>query len=155
VQKVDSFTERLRLAMAYWEESLGKVVDYRVSRAPVGILLFCGVGFISGVFGLGAGWAVVPGLNMIMLAPLKVAAASSSVLISVGDTAAVWQYIKGGAIFAPFVVPCLIGIMVGAFIGARIMVKAKAGFVRWIVIGVMFGSGIKLVIDGAIRLVQL
>jgi uncharacterized membrane protein YfcA len=155
VRNVDSFSKKLGLAMAYWEESIGKIVDYKVSRAPVSILLFCFVGFVSGVFGLGAGWAVVPALNLVMLAPLKVAAASSSVLISVGDTAAVWQYVKGGAIFAPFVVPCLIGIMLGAIIGSRIMVKINAGFVRWVVIAIMFGSGIKLLLDGAIRLVHL
>lgn len=43
VKNVDSFTERLGLAMAYWEESLGTVVDYKVTRAPVGTrdVLWC------------------------------------------------------------------------------------------------------------------
>ena len=155
VNKVDSLSQRLGLSMAYWEESLRKIVDYKVSRAPVAILLFCVIGFLSGLFGIGAGWAMVPTFNLIMLAPLKVAATSSSVLMGVGDTAAVWQYIKGGAIFPLFAVPCLAGSILGAILGSRIMLKVNAGFVRWIVIAIMFGSGTKLILDGVTRLIHL
>jgi len=148
VKNVDSFTERMALAMSYWEESLGKVVDYKVTKAPLGILLFCGVGLISGMFGLGAGWAMVPVFNLVMLAPLKVAAACSKVLIGIGDTAAVWPYIMGGGIFPLFAVPSMIGLIIGTMIGAKIMIRVKAGFVRYIIIAVMFGSGIKLIQTG-------
>jgi len=152
VKNSDGLSERLGLAMSYYEESLDDVVNYKVNRAPIGVLLFCGVGLVSGLFGLGAGWAMVPTLNLVMLIPLKVAAASSSVLISIGDTAAAWQYMKDGAIFPPFIVPCLLGIMLGAFIGSRIMVRVSAGFIRYIIIAVMFGSGVKLLIDGITKI---
>jgi len=152
VRNVDSFTERLALSMSYWEESMGKVVSYKVKRAPIGILAFCGVGLISGLFGVGAGWAMVPVFNLVMLAPLKVAAASSKVLIGIGDTAAIWPYIMGGGIFPLFAVPCMVGLVIGTMIGAKIMLKIKAGFVRWLIVAVMFGSGTKLVLDGIARL---
>ncbi|WP_156785991.1 sulfite exporter TauE/SafE family protein [Archaeoglobus veneficus] len=148
VKNVDSLSERLGLAMAYWEESLGGVVDYKVTRSPVAILLFCGVGLISGMFGLGAGWAMVPVFNLVMLAPLKVAAACSKVLIGIGDTAAIWPYIMGGGIFPLFAVPCMIGLIVGTLIGAKIMLRVKAGFVRYLIIAIMFGSGLKLLQSG-------
>lgn len=152
VKDVDSFTSKLGLNMSYWEQSLGRIVDYSVKRAPLAVLLFCFVGLISGMFGMGAGWAMVPVLNLVMLAPLKVAAASSSVLISIGDTAAVWPYIAGGGIFPLIAIPCMIGLIVGVFIGTKIMLRVRAHFTRWIVIAVMFGSGIKLVLDGVTRL---
>jgi len=152
VDKVDSFTERLALSMSYWEESMGKVVDYKVKRAPIGILLFCGTGLVSGLFGLGAGWAMVPVFNLVMLAPLKVAAACSKVLIGLGDTAAIWPYATGGAIFPLFAVPCMIGLVIGTIIGAKVMIKIKAGFVRYLIIAIMFGSGVKLILDGIEKL---
>jgi uncharacterized membrane protein YfcA len=152
VKNVDGITKRLALATSYYEQSLDKVVSYKIARAPVGILLFCFVGLISGLFGLGAGWAMVPALNLAMLAPLKVAAASSKVLIGIGDTAAVWPYMMDGGIFALFAVPCVIGLVIGTIIGAKIMLRVKAGFVRYLIIAVMFGSGIKLVLDGIDRL---
>ncbi len=148
VTKVDGITERLALATSYYEESLRKVVSYKIARAPVGIVLFCFVGFISGLFGLGAGWAMVPTLNLVMLAPLKVAAASSKVLIGIGDTAAVWPYMMDGAIFALFAVPCVLGMVIGTVIGAKIMLRVKVGFVRWLVILLMCGAGVKSVLDG-------
>jgi uncharacterized membrane protein YfcA len=152
VKHVDSITERLGLAASYYEQSLAKVVSYKIARAPVGIVLFCFVGLISGLFGLGAGWAMVPALNLAMLAPLKVAAASSKVLIGIGDTAAIWPYMMEGAIFPLFAVPCVIGLVIGTIIGAKIMLRVKAGFVRYLIIVIMFGSGIKLVLDGVDRL---
>jgi uncharacterized membrane protein YfcA len=148
VDKVDGFTKRLALSMSYYEKSLNKVVNYKLKRAPVGILLFCGVGLLSGLFGLGAGWAIVPVFNLVMLAPLKVAAASSSVLISMGDTGAIWPYLTNGGIFPLFVVPCMVGMVLGATLGARLMPRIKASYTRWLVIALMFGSGIKLVFDG-------
>jgi hypothetical protein len=152
VKSTDSITERLALSTSYYEQSLGKVIHYRVKRAPIGIVIFCFVGLVSGLFGLGAGWAMVPTLNLAMLAPLKVAAASSKVLIGIGDTAAVWPYIKGGAIFALFAVPCVLGMVIGTIIGAKLMIKIKAGFVRWLIIAIMAGAGIKLILDGVSRL---
>jgi hypothetical protein len=59
---------------------------------------------------------------------------------------------KDGAIFALFAVPCVIGMVIGTIIGAKIMIKIKAGFVRWLIIAVMAGAGIKLILDGVGRL---
>jgi len=145
-KRIDAFTSRLDLALPYWEQSLGKVVHYAVTRAHIGMVLFCGVGFISGLFGMGAGWAIVPVFNMVMLAPLKVAATSSVVLISIGDTAAVWPYVCGGGMFPLFAIPSMMGVMSGTYIGSKIMLQVKAGFVRWVVIVVMFAAGVRLII---------
>jgi len=152
VNNVDRFTKRIHLNMSYWEESLGKVVNYRVKRAPIGILLFCFVGLVSGLFGLGAGWAMVPTFNLVMLAPIKVAATSSKVLIGVGDTAAVWPYLMRGGIFPLFAAPCMSGVALGTYIGAKVMLRIRAGFVRYLVIAVLLGSGAKLIVDGIQRL---
>lgn len=155
VKSVDRLSKKLGLGMAYWEESQDRVVDYQVSRSPVAILLFCGIGLLSGLFGIGAGWAMIPTLNLVMLLPLKVASASSSVLIGAGDTAAVWQYMKGGALFPLFAAPCLIGSILGAIIGSRIMVRVRAGVVRWLVIVIMFAAGARLILVGISRLIHL
>jgi uncharacterized membrane protein YfcA len=147
-RKVDSFTQRLALSATYWEKSLNKIISYKIARAPVGIMLFCVVGLISGLFGVGAGWAMVPVLNMGLFAPVKVAVASSKVLIGIGDTGAIWPYLMNGAVFPLFVIPSIAGVVVGTTIGARIMPMIKAGFIRWLVILILLASGGKLVFDG-------
>jgi uncharacterized membrane protein YfcA len=152
VKRVDGLTQKLGLAMSYYEKSLDKVIDYKITRSPIGVLLFCGVGLTSGLFGLGAGWAIVPVFNLVMLTPLKVAAASSSVLIGIGDTGAIWPYLSSGGIFPLFAVPCMLGMVIGATIGARLMPRIPAKYTRWLVIILMFASGVKLVFDGLSRL---
>jgi uncharacterized membrane protein YfcA len=148
VKKTDKFSERLALSATYWEKSLSKAVTYKIARAPVGIILFCLVGLISGLFGVGAGWAMVPVLNMALFAPVKVAVASSKVLIGIGDTGAIWPYLASGAVFPLFVIPSIAGVVLGTTIGARIMPAIKAGFIRWLVVCILLVSGGKLVYDG-------
>ncbi len=123
--KIDAFTAKLDLALPYWEQSLDKVVHYTVTRTPISML---------------------PVFNMVMLAPLKVAATSSKVLISIGDSAAIWPYVAGGAMLPLFAVPSIAGMMLGTYIGSRIMLKVKANLVRWIIIAVMLAAGVKLII---------
>ena len=68
------------------------------------------MGFIAGMFGLGAGWANVPVLNLIMGAPIKVAVSTSMAIITVNDAAAAWIYMAKGAILPLIVVPSVVGI---------------------------------------------
>lgn len=140
VKRVDAFTKRLKLSQPYYEYSLGKVVDYPLTRAGWVLLAIVGVGLLSGFFGLGAGWAIVPAQNMIMAVPLKVAAANSGVLLGMGDCIGVWPYLLMGAIIPIFAAPWLVGQVLGGLLGALILIRVKAGFVRFLLIGIMFFS---------------
>lgn len=145
VNNVSKFTESLGLGMSYHEDSLGRTVSYKVKRAGVSLVLFCIIGLISGFFGMGAGWAMVPAFNLVMLAPLKAAAASARVLIGIGDTAAIWPYADKGGLIPLFVVPCMVGTVLGSIIGAKIMFKIKVSFVRYLIIGILLLAGVKLI----------
>ena len=148
VKRVDRFTQWLGLPQPYYEESLGKVVDYQVIRGGQGLLAICGVGLISGFFGLGAGWAIVPTMNLIMAIPLKVAAASSGILIGMGDCITVWPYLLAGAIIPLFVAPWLVGQVMGGIIGAHVLIRVRAKSIRYILIGIMVFSSFGLVTKG-------
>lgn len=148
VKKVDGFTRFMKLEQPYYEQSLGKVVEYKVTRAALLILAVVVVGMLSGFFGLGAGWAIVPALNMIMAVPLKVAAACSGVLLGMGDCIALWPYLLKGAIIPLFAAPWLVGQVLGGLVGAYVLMRIKAGFIRIILIGVMFFTSYGLVGKG-------
>lgn len=147
-KKRDALAEKLKLNASYWEESLGKIVHYRVVRIIPGAILFFVVGFTGGFFGLGGGWAVVPVLNLVMAVPLKVSAASSGVLLAIGNAAAIWPYITAGALIAVFAAPWMIGQVIGGILGAHILSKINAGFVRNILIGLLLLTSIKLLSRG-------
>ena len=46
------------------------------------------------------------------------------------------------------VVPSLVGIMLGSFIGVRILRVAKPTFIRWMVIGLLAFAGAKAITKG-------
>jgi len=103
---------------------------------------------MAGMFGLGAGWANVPVLNLLMGAPLKISVATSKFLLSITDTSAAWIYLNNGCVIPLIVVPSLIGIMLGSFVGVRLLKVAKPGLVRWIVIGMLGFAGLKALTKG-------
>ena len=148
VKKVDSFTKWLKLSQPYYEVSMNKVIDYPLTRAAWVICAIVGIGLLSGFFGLGAGWAIVPAQNVIMGVPLKVAAANSGVLLGMGDCIGVWPYLLMGAIIPIFVAPWLVGQVLGGLLGALILIRVKAGFVRFLLIGFMFFSCFGLLTKG-------
>jgi hypothetical protein len=148
VKKVDSFTKLLKLTQPYYEVSLQKVIDYPLTRAGWVLVAFIGVGMLSGFFGLGAGWAIVPAQNLIMSVPLKVAAANSGVRLGMGDCIGVWPYLMMGAIIPVFAAPWLVGQVLGGLLGALILIRVKAGFVRYLLIGFMFFACFGLLMKG-------
>ena len=148
VKKVDKFTKFLNMSQPYYEASLNKVVDYPLTRAGWVLIAIIGVGLLSGFFGLGAGWAIVPAQNLIMAVPLKVAAANSGVLLGMGDCIAVWPYLLKGAIIPLFAAPWLVGQVLGGLLGAQILIRVKAGFVRFLLIGFMFFACFGLLAKG-------
>jgi uncharacterized membrane protein YfcA len=147
-KSIDSFSKKLGLDAAYWEESLAKPVHYKLTRAILGCVLFFIVGFTGGFFGLGGGWAVVPVLNLVMMAPLKVSAACSGVLLAIGNAAAIWPYIITGALIGIVAAPWMLGQVVGGILGAHILAQVKAAFVRNILIVLLYLTSIKLIIRG-------
>lgn len=148
IKRVNGFTQRLNLTQPYYEESLGRVVDYPLTRAGLGICALIGVGMIAGFFGLGAGWAMVPVLNLIFGAPLKVAAAGSGIILGMGDCIGVWPYLLAGGIVPLFAAPWLAGQVMGGIVGAKLLIRIKAGFIRKILIGILFFTSFGLITKG-------
>ncbi|NDY41362.1 sulfite exporter TauE/SafE family protein [Dissulfurirhabdus thermomarina] len=148
VDRVDSLSAALDITGSWFEPNLGKVVEYRTTKLPLGALAFAAVGFVAGMFGLGAGWANVPVLNMVMGAPIKVATSTSMAIITINDAAACWIYLSKGALLALILIPAIIGIYIGAKIGAKIAERAKPVFVRYLVMFILLAAGVIDVIKG-------
>jgi uncharacterized membrane protein YfcA len=85
---------------------------------------------------------------MVMMAPLKISAACSGVLLAIGNAVAIWPYILYGSLIALFVVPWMLGQVIGGIAGAHILAHIKAGFVRKVLIVLIFATSVKLVVRG-------
>jgi uncharacterized membrane protein YfcA len=152
VKKVDRFTARLKIPRPYYEPSIDKVVNYSVKNIPLGVLAMVGIGMVSGFFGMGAGWAVVPALSMVVGVPLKIAAVTSHMIIGMGDCMTVWPYILVGAIIPLFVAPWLVGQVLGGMVGAQVLIRARSQAIRYILIGIMCYTSFGLITDGLTKL---
>ena len=148
IEESDPLGVLLRLKGRFEDPARGAQVDWRTHQTPAGLAVFAAIGFLGGVFGLGAGFANVPALNLLMAAPLKVAVGSSGLLISVINSAAAWIYINSGAVLPLLVVPSILGVMLGSRIGARLLSIVPAPAVRQLVIAVMLIAGVRALLRG-------
>lgn len=148
VKEADNLSSALRICGIYHEASTGQNINWKVHRTIPGLLTFIIIGFMAGMFGLGAGWANVPVLNLMMGAPLKISVATSKFLLSITDTSAAWIYFNKGCVIPMMVMPSLIGIMLGSFVGVRILKVAKPTFIRWMVIVILAFAGLKALTKG-------
>ena len=144
----DALGAALRLHGIFHDPATGRDVDWKVHRPPAAIAAFAGIGVLAGMFGLGAGWANVPVLNLLMGAPLKLSVGTSGFLLSVIDTSAAWVYFHRGAVLPLLVAPSIIGVMLGARIGARLLRVAPAAMVRRLVIALLLVAGARALLKG-------
>lgn len=148
VPKPDALSQTLRIMGVYHEPTINKDINWQIHRTPIGLSLFVIIGFMAGMFGLGAGWANVPVLNLVLGAPIKISVATSKFLLSITDTSAAWIYMNNGAVLPLMVVPSVVGIMLGSFVGVRILAVTKPALIRKLVIIVLGIAGTKALLKG-------
>jgi uncharacterized membrane protein YfcA len=148
VPKADSLSQALGIMGIYREESLGKDVEWNIHRTLPGLIMFIVIGVMAGMFGLGAGWANIPVLNLFMGAPLKISVATSKFLLSITDTSAAWIYLNAGAVLPMIVIPSVIGIMLGSIVGVKILARTKPKSIKWVVILLLLFAGSKALLKG-------
>jgi hypothetical protein len=148
VNKQDAIGLALGLGGAYWDDGARESVEWKTHRTLLGLFMFILVGLLAGMFGLGAGWANVPVLNLLMGVPLKVSVATSKFLLSITDTSAAWIYLNRGCVIPLIGVPSIVGLMLGSLIGVKILAVAKPKMIRYMVIVVLFFAGLKAIDKG-------
>jgi uncharacterized membrane protein YfcA len=148
VPRPDALGAALGMHGVYHDPALGRDVAWQVHRTPAALFAFGGIGLLAGMFGLGAGWANVPALNLLMGAPLKLAVGTSGFVLSVVDTSAAWIYLNRGAVLPMIVVPSLIGVMLGAKVGARLLRVVSSSVIRRIVLTVLLIAGARALLKG-------
>jgi|SRR6185295_7661750 len=144
----DFFSTALGLRGNYVDPATGERTVWQSKQLLPGVLVFSVIGFVGGLFGLGAGWANVPALNLLMGVPLKLAAGTSGLAITIVNTPAAWIYFLEGAMLPIIVAPSLIGVMLGANLGARLFRTMPAARIRHFVIALLLFAGIRTLLKG-------
>ena len=148
VAHADALSVALRMHGVYHDPFSGRDFDWKVHRTPQGLALFGVIGTLGGMFGIGAGWANVPALNLIMGVPLKVSIGTSSVILSIANSAAAWVYLNHGAMLAIIAVPSILGMMSGSTIGVGLLSRTNVAVIRKVVIVLLLLAGIRALLKG-------
>lgn len=143
--QVGRVARALRLYGVFYDPAARKEVEYGARRLPQSFVLYSAVGFMSGVFGVGGGWALVPIANLVMGLPLKVAVATSKASFILGDMPGFWVYLNSGYVEPALLAAVMPGVAIGSVVGARIMLRTRARVVRYVVVATMLAAAIQLI----------
>ena len=144
----DALAAGLGMRGAFIDPADGHRTGWAANRTAAGIAAFALIGFLGGLFGLGAGWANVPALNLLMDIPLKLAAGTSGLVISIVNAPAAWIYFQQGAMLPIIAAPSLIGVMLGARVGVRLFRTLPAAQIRVFVIALLLFAGARSLLKG-------
>lgn len=120
----DTLATRLNMNGNYPDGS--RLISYNVQKVPQGFSMMIFAGALSGLLGIGSGAAKVVAMDQIMKIPFKVSTTTSNFMIGVTAAASAGIYLKNGYIHAALVMPVLLGVLSGAFLGARILTSASS-----------------------------
>lgn len=148
VPEADVLSAALRMHGVYYDPFSGRDIAWKVHRSPQGLALFVLIGVLGGMFGIGAGWANVPALNLVMGVPLKVSIGTSSVILSIANSAAAWVYLNHGAMLAIIAVPSMLGMMLGSTIGVGLLSRTNVAVIRKVVIVLLLLAGVRALLKG-------
>ena len=117
----DRVARKLKLGGEYKDQSTGTVVRYEVTRTPQTLSISYLAGIVSGLLGVGGGVIKVPTMNLVSRIPVKVASATSNLMIGVTAAASASVYFLRGEVHPLLAAPLMIGVVAGAAVGTRLL----------------------------------
>ncbi len=119
-----------RLDATYPDRATGQDVAYTIDRLGLGMGLMFGAGLVSALLGIGSGVLKIPAMDSALKLPIKVSSATSNFMIGVTAVASAGAYLVRGQISAPIAGPVALGSVVGAVLGARVLMVASGDKLR-------------------------
>jgi len=124
----DRLARRLRMDSTY--PSVDGTKAYHVHNVPAGFSLMFVAGVLSGLLGIGSGAVKVIAMDQAMRIPFKVSTTTSNFMIGVTAAASAGVYLKRGYVDPGLAMPVILGVLLGSFLGARLLPKLRARVLR-------------------------
>lgn len=126
----DKWALRFKLNGSY--PAADGVHQYSVRNVPGGFIMMAFAGVMSGLLGIGSGALKVLAMDKIMRIPFKVSTTTSNFMIGVTAAASAVIYFQKGYIIPGIAAPVMLGVLIGAMTGSRLLIKVKPEKLRWI-----------------------
>jgi uncharacterized membrane protein YfcA len=144
----DSLSRWLELEGIYLDHATGGAIEYRAIRAHLGGPLMFLAGMVAGLLGIGAGALKVLIHDLIMKLPPKVSTATSNLIIGVTALAGASVYLAQGLLLPGLAVPVILGVVAGAFLGTRVLVKLPNRVVHRVFFFLLLILGTEVIVRG-------
>lgn len=138
----------LHLNSEYHDVALNRLVQYNVRGARYGLPLMFIAGAVSGLLGIGSGVLKVPAMDMAMRLPMKVSTATSNFMIGVTAAASAGIYFLRGDIVPFIAAPVMMGVLLGAILGTRVMSHVTSSSLRRVFVVVMLFVAVQMFAHG-------
>lgn len=146
----------LELHSSYPDHRLRRDVAYRVQRVPLGLTLMVVAGMVSALLGIGSGILKIPAMDNALRLPIKVSTATSNFMIGVTAAASGCAYFLRGEIVSALAAPVALGSVLGAVLGARVLMKVRSERLRVLFLSVLVIVAGQMVLQGmGINLAEL
>jgi len=142
-----SWAVKLRLDSSYPDRALGRDVAYRVQRVPMGMALMYGAGLVSALLGIGSGVLKIPAMDTALRLPIKVSSATSNFMIGVTAAASAGAYFVHGDIVSAIAGPVALGSVVGAVLGARILMRVSNEKLRRLFVAILVLLAVQMLLQ--------
>ena len=126
----------------------GGVRKYAVKNVAGGFGMMFIAGIISGLLGIGSGALKVIAMDNIMKIPFKVSTTTSNFMMGVTAAASAVVYLHRGQIDPGIAMPVSFGVLMGATVGSKILVKAKTDRLKIIFAVVVTFLAIQMIYNG-------
>jgi len=121
--------EKLKLNSSY--PSGDQTIQYSVNNVGGGFLMMAFAGVMSGLLGIGSGALKVIAMDGVMRIPFKVSTTTSNFMIGVTAAASAVVYLQRGYIDPGLSMPVVVGVLLGAFTGSKILVHSQSNKLRY------------------------
>jgi uncharacterized membrane protein YfcA len=138
----------LDLHSSYPDARLRRDVAYRVQRVPAGLTLMYVAGLVSALLGIGSGILKIPAMDNALRLPIKVSTATSNFMIGVTAAASASAYFLRGEIVSTVAGPVALGSVLGAILGARVLMKVRSERLRLLFLSMLVIVAGQMVLQG-------
>ena len=121
---------------------------YRVRNLGRGVLGSLVAGIVSALFGVGGGIVKVPLMNLAMGVPLRVATATSNLMIGVTASAGGLIYLLRGGIDPYVAAPLAVGVFAGASLASRMADRVDLRLLRVLFVAVLVVTATQMALKG-------
>jgi uncharacterized membrane protein YfcA len=118
--------------------------DYHVHRLGIGAIGSVGAGVISALLGIGGGVVKVPLMHLVLGVPLRVATATSNLMIGITAAAGAIIYLARGGIDPYVAGPTAVGVFIGASVGSRVAHRIDLRILRVLFVVVLAYTAFQL-----------